>query len=521
MKLFKDKNKQKNTFPQQQPVAGNQFPNQQIPMKTNVFPGQQSPAVNNVVPGQPMPMGNNIYSGNQQAPMGNNIYPGGQQVPAQVNQIPNQQAPLYGGTMPSQQYAAPNPQVNMQGQNQNAANVNSHKSKAFQYLLLIIVCLATVIFAVSYIYRVFVPDKAAYATVEAATIGQTYSGNALVVRDETVYDDENVTSVEYEATEKSTVARTQVICYVYTSGYSTSERNTLLEYRNDIKDYQLSLLNSESTFDQKMDRLRADVETYALEVRDVVQGGSGDLTNMEETLSTAIDARQKYFSEKYTDDQRLSRLYDDEETQLKKIESWKKQNHASYDAIVSFYTDGYEYGLTVANYDEFNPSQVASMINGNPPETDIVRRGRTDIYRLIRQSNWYVLMLIENSTWNPIEGTTMRLTLEQYKNTTVDATITSFERSGNDLLVRLRISNDVTPALYIRTCSAQLGKYSDAFSVPESAVIKQNNESGVVVLQDSKKLFVPIKVVSKTDGLLYISPVYANTLHTGDTVVLF
>ena len=91
------------------------------------------------------------------------------------------------------------------------------------------------------------------AVVEAGTLGTSYTGDALIVRNETAYDEEGVQYIDYVAQEGSVVYRGDVICYVYSTGYSTKEMTALQDCRDAIKDYQQTLLKSETNFDQKID----------------------------------------------------------------------------------------------------------------------------------------------------------------------------------------------------------------------------------------------------------------------------
>ena len=359
------------------------------------------------------------------------------------------------------------------------------------------------------------------AVIESGTLGETHSGDALIVRNETAYDDEGVQNIEYVAQEGSVVYRGDVICYVYSTGYSTKEMTTLQDYRDQIKDYQQTLLKSETAYDQKMTRLESEVLQRGLEVRSLVQGARGNLMNQETILESAITQRQQYFRSKYSSDMRLNRLYDDESTQQQRIDSWIKQKVATQESIVSFYTDGFEYALTPAEYEKYTPSQVRSMINGVRPETSTAARGRTNLYRLVKQNNYAVLMLLRDSTWNPVEGTTYKLVLEQFTDTVVDAQVLSFTRSGGELLLRLAVIGDVSDVLYMRTCSAQLGEYVDCLKVPEKALYTKNDAQGVVLVDGENQFFVPVKVLRQEGGLAYISPVQTGTITTGQTVRLF
>ena len=359
------------------------------------------------------------------------------------------------------------------------------------------------------------------AVVESGTLGETHSGDVLIVRNETAYDDEGVQNIEYVAQEGSVVFRGDVICYVYSTGYSSKEMTTLQDYRDQIKEYQQTLLKSETAYDQKMTRLESEVLQRGLEVRSLVQGARGNLLNQENILDSAITQRQSYFRSKYSSDMRLNRLYDDESTQQQRIDSWIKQKVATQESIVSFYTDGFEYALTPASFEKYTPSEVRSMINGNRPATSTAQRGRTNLYRLVKQNNYAVLMLLEDSVWNPVEGMTLKLTLEQFNETTVDAQVLSFTRSGGELLLRLAVIGDVSDVLYMRTCRAKLGEYVDCLKVPVKALYEKNGQSGVVLVTSENQVFVPCKLIRQEGGYAYISPVQTGTLSRGQSVRLF
>ena len=376
-------------------------------------------------------------------------------------------------------------------------------------------------FAAWYLITTLTPETAPYATISAGTIGARYTGDCLIVRDETPYDAEGVTSVAYVAEEGNTVYRGVTICNVYSSGFSTRELTTLQDYRNQIKEYQLKLLGAEVATDAQMEKLEADVLTRAREMREMIGGVRGNMINQEKLLSAAITARQAYLKQKYSEDQRMSRLYDDEQSQLQRINSWTKQYAAMSEGVVSFYSDGYEYGLTVNNYDQFSPAEVRSMLNGTKPGDAAQLKGKTTIYRLIRDGHWYVLMMIRNSNWNPVEGATYELRLEDFKDTTVQATVVNFTRSGGELLVRLSVNASVQPILYVRTCIGVLGDNVSSLTVPKRAIYIQDDMPGVVVVDGDYQFFIPVNILDERDGEVFISAIQQGVLYEGQTVRLF
>ena len=393
-----------------------------------------------------------------------------------------------------------------------------NKRMSVPQIMLIVLVVA---FAAWYLITTLTPESSPYATITVGVIGSRYTGDCLIILDESPFDAEAVSSVDYIAEEGSLVTRGVVVCNVYSSGFSTKEMTALQDYRNQIKDYQIKLLKAQVQTDAQMEKLEADVMTRAREVRELIGGARGNMNNQEMQLARAIQLRQARLKELYSKDQRMTRLYEDEQSQLQRISSWTKQFGAQGEGLVSFYSDGYEYGLTVTNYDQFSPAQVRAMINGQKPPTDQNAAGKTTIYRLVRDGHWVVLMLIRDSNWNPVEGAEYELKLENFRDTTVKARVVGFTRTGGELEVELDVMSSVRPVLYIRTCTGVLGDSVTSLTVPAKALYTQDGMPGVVVVREGYQFFVPVNVIERRDGMIFISAIQAGALYEGDTVRLF
>jgi hypothetical protein len=161
------------------------------------------------------------------------------------------------------------------------------------------------------------------------------------------------------------------------------------------------------------------------------------------------------------------------------------------------------------------------MINGKKPTDELSAKGKTTIYRLVRDNHWIVLMLIKDTNWNPVEGAVYELKLENFKDTMVSARVLSFTRTGGELEVRLDVMSEVKPILYIRTCTGVLGDNVTSLTIPAKALYTQDNMPGVVVVNGDYQFFIPVNVIDKRDGLVYISPIQQGVLYEGQTVRLF
>ena len=62
------------------------------------------------------------------------------------------------------------------------------------------------------------------------------------------------------------------------------------------------------------------------------------------------------------------------------------------------------------------------MINGTKPSGS-TSKTKTTIYRTINDGDWMVLMLMDDTSWNPVTGQSYDLQLERYSNTVVSATV--------------------------------------------------------------------------------------------------
>ncbi len=387
----------------------------------------------------------------------------------------------------------------------------------------IVIAILAVVICAAGVWLILNPGGKEYAYVRRSTLATSYSGDALMVRNETVYTQEGVSRIEYIAEEGAEVERAENVCVVYSSGFSDKELTTLETYRNKIKEYHKTLLASSTTKDVQLDRLEGNVLSLGMEVQTMVLENRGSLVGQETLLTEAMQARQLYLKQKYPDDQKLARLYDDENTQLQRISSWTKQYAANARGIISFYTDGYENVLNLNNYATYTPTEVRSMVNGNIPDDPSVTKNTVAVYRLVRQGSWVVLLLCHNRDWVPVEGNTYKLLIEGFDSTIVDATLDSFTRSGGELLLRLTVAGDINVGniLYVRNCTVMIGESVDSLTVPSRALYVRQGRTGVVIATESGEFWTAVTVVADDGVTAHVIPENSGVLYEGIPVLLF
>lgn len=464
------------------------------------------------------PMGQTGMPQNAYGMQGQPVYQQPYQNPQPAPQQMQQQSEYYQSAY-QQQQPDPFPQ-NRQAPYQAPRQRNYNKLNLI--LGIFIALLAVALIAIA-IFQFAANPQVHTALVGDGTLGSSYTGSALIVRNETLYTEKGITQIDYSAVEEGTsVTRGTNVCTVYTSGFSTKEWTKLRDFRAQIKEYQLLLLSTTNIeADSQLKRYNSSVLERAQETQALVQGATGSLLNQEALLSEAISERSYYLKQKYADDQKLSRLYDDEKMQLQRIETWTKQFGAGDTGIVSFYTDGFERVLTTSTCAMFSPDDVLSMYRGNLPDTASLERNEVAVYRLVRQGNWKVLMLCDDTSWTPEIGASYELLIESFDNTRVSAEVEGVTRAGGQLLLRLNVQSDVTPVLYVRSCHVQLSESVYTLTVPASSLTSSDGQLGVVVVQPDGQYFLPVTVVNQVNNEAYIIPTLDNILSVGSTVLVF
>ena len=393
--------------------------------------------------------------------------------------------------------------------------------RVFLMVLLLMALSAGIVAGALLIPPLFV-GKQTTALPESVIDAQMYAGMLVIARQETTREAESNTSIEFIASEGSRLNRSDVICKVYSSGYNQTEINRLEMYRDEIRAYHIGQVFS-SYVDAALENENTTIAEMAQQVRILVQGrADGSLSNLEKQLGSELSARKSYLKAKYPDDQTLSELYKVENDQLKKIESWTTTYSATEECLISFYTDGYESTVNSNTVASLTPQDVRNVIRGVLPEQSMVARGNKSIYRTVNPNEWYALFLCQDRDFNPVRGLDYQIVLEGFDDYPVTGRLDSFTQIGGDLLLRLRVAQDVTPILNIRNCKASVGNTVTAYAVPEAAIYEPDGtKKYVIVLYNGQQVAVEVSELNRPgNGMVYVNPMLPNSPLNGQNQVL-
>lgn len=357
------------------------------------------------------------------------------------------------------------------------------------------------------------------AVIMTANTQYSQMMDCVIIRDETVATSESTARVEYIATENTLVNEGDTIANVYTAGYSESLLQKLEDTRAKIQDYHKNTI-LKNIKDADLERYDTIVDMMVLEFKHLVNRESrGSLLTAAHQLETAMVNRQEYLRANKREDTKLTKLYDEENTRMTSIQSWRMVETAPESGVVSFYLDGYEGDLTVDALPSLTASDVRTVLSGgklsggNSTKTN-------GIYRIVNQDSWYVAIVTNAQSWNPVVGQEYYLQMQGFEDLAFTASVTSVQKESGTLLAVFQINDPIGPLIYQRTGKAMLSITISGLSVTSKAIYEQNGQMGVWLYDVPGGTFIPVEVLSNDGKNALIQPLVEGAIDVGQRVLI-
>lgn len=371
-----------------------------------------------------------------------------------------------------------------------------------------------------FIAREFFAFGTSEAIVTTGSTNYTNSMNAVIVRDELVASYEGNGRVIYIAEEGAEVDSGDIIAEVYSAGYASKAFTELEEIRRNIRTYYQEILDD--IIDTQLDRLEANVQAQALELKRMIQNKRvGNLDNVGKLLEQTMSERQSYLNANKREDKGLNRYYEQEANKLNTISSWKSERKANKSGVVSFYLDGYEEQLSPSRLSEITSQDIKNVLQQRPLASATVNaRQKQSIFKVVSTDKWYVLLLSSDSQWNPVNEQTLQMQMDGVNNYAFSGTVVSIQKSEGEVLALVEVETPIGPMLNRRSGRVNIGVNLTGFTVPLKAIGTKNGQSGVWLSDAADGTFVPVEVLSTDSRYALIVPIVEGTLVKGQRVML-
>ena len=356
------------------------------------------------------------------------------------------------------------------------------------------------------------------AVIMTANSSFSKTMDCVIIRDESVVSAESAARVEYLTPENSLVQSGDQVAYVYTAGYSENLLKKLEETRVSIQDYHKNVMLKDIK-DTDLERLDTIVDMMAQQFKDLVNHNArGSLLTVTRQLETAMVNRQEYLRSNKRDDTKLTKLYDEENTRMTSIQSWRTIERANESGVVSFYTDGNEDDLNADTVSTLSISDIKTVLSGK--RLSRTKTKTTPVYRLVNQNRWYVALITDGEAWNPVVGQPYYVQFEGFEDLTYNASVTNVQKEGSTSVAILEITDPIGSMIYQRTGRARLSATISGLSIESDALYEQNGQIGVWLYDIEGGTFVPVDVLSNDGKTALIQPLVENALQLGQRVLI-
>lgn len=356
------------------------------------------------------------------------------------------------------------------------------------------------------------------AVIMTANTQYSQMMDCIIVRDEAITTSESTARVEYIATENTLVNEGDTVAYVYTAGYSEGLLQKLEDTRSKIQDYHKNTI-LQNIKDANLERYDTIVDMMVLEFKHLVNHDTkGSLLTAARQLETAMVNRQEYLRANKREDTKLTKLYDEENTRMTSIQSWRKVEKANRPGVVSFYMDGYENDLTLETLPSLSASDVRTVLSGGKLSSQNSKNN--GIYRIVNQDKWYVALVANADTWNPVVGQEYYLQMQGFEDLAFTASVTSVQKESGTLLAVFEINDPIGPLIYQRTGKAMLSITISGLSVTSKAIYEQNGQMGVWLYDVPGGTFIPVEVLSNDGKNALIQPLVEGAIDVGQRVLI-
>ena len=352
-----------------------------------------------------------------------------------------------------------------------------------------------------------------------ANADQRRTVDCVIIRDESVTLAESTARVEYISPENSLVTADTTVANLYATGYSESLLNNLETTRKKIQDYHKQLLAN--IVDSQLQELDQRVNRKAIEFKNLITRQTiGNLKTVASQLETEMVRRQEYLRQNKRGDSKLTKLYDEENTRLSSIQSWRTVSNADRDGVVSFYIDGYETDLTPDSLNALSIAQVRQVLAGERLE-NTRQTLNNGIYRIVNQNRWYVAVLYSGNTWTPMVGQdNYYIQMEGFDDLSYTASVYSVQKENDSTLAVFEVRDPIGPLIYRHTGKAQFSITLTGLSVRVEALYNENGQMGVWVYDVPGGTFVPVEVLSTDGTIAMIQPMVEGALQLGQTLLI-
>jgi len=366
--------------------------------------------------------------------------------------------------------------------------------------------------AAVYVYGIVQPPPS-YAAVTFGEILLEYSAEAVIIRDEEVFNAPAYGKAVYHAYEGESVIPDQRVALLYKEGFDKGIIDQLYTVQEKISSYQQENL-LDQVLDSDLDKLNADIRKAASAIQDSVRQSSFQALGSQETrLRTLMEQRQKIVDKRSEPDEYLNRLYDQEGQLLKAIQDWTAEIKAQKPGLISFSMDGLENVLSPASIDRLTPEDFKALTDSASPAstTQAEAKAEQPFYKIIDpQTGWFAVFEAPARDLYFNMGHQVDVRFFPDDGTLFSGNVHKIMREKGKALVVLEMQGELEKIVSKRVIALKISKPVEGLIVPEAALKPEGSHAIVTVAGNEAEMDIEVSVKAVSKGYAVVEPISGN-----------
>lgn len=361
---------------------------------------------------------------------------------------------------------------------------------------------------IAYLY--FYPpssDEAGYVFVERGEIVLRVQGDALVIREEEVYELPKHGRAEFSVSEGEWLEEGELLAKLFTPEFDDQLLYELHEVQERIFTYQRENIVS-YILDSDVLGLQSEINETIMDIQVYIRDGKQYyLGNKERDLRRLLAERQEILDKTVVPDQYLKDLYEQEAEIKRQLGKSMTEVKAVDSGIVSFSSDGLENLLNPEAVAYVTFDDVYALIRQRHAVIDQQSEDRIPFIRLIDPNKWFVAFITTESDVFYDAGDEIELRFLEHYERSFGGRVQKISRNSKSSLIVIELTDDIQAVINTRSAKVELGKNTSGLMIPISALTEQNGTYGVKVAHLDSSLFAPVEVLAFGDKYAIIKDV--------------
>lgn len=312
-------------------------------------------------------------------------------------------------------------------------------------------------------------DVLAYGSIDSAK-----SANAIIVRDEIVYNTDKKGVITYNVADNERVKKNSIVCSVKDEAVVKQMQDSLDEINAQIMKIQSERKDISVYSD--------DIKKYNSQIQDIVDESAIDFAYMsledvyefKNNIQKSLDTRNQYLLSE--DSEAIKDLVVQKREQESKLNENISNIVAKESGVVSYYIDGLEGEITPENMQSISKKTISDSVSSESSFKSSIK-ANSPAFKLVKSNVWYIVAYIDSKYVEGWEKNSTRYIyvkdnngeehrLEGYIEELVDT-------SAKEKFVIFRITKDMLDFINVRNITIETESSERGYKIPNSAIMEE------------------------------------------------